>query len=254
MISSTWFGMGPRAVVLAFVLMHIAGCMPARPMNLRDVPAVAETFVVDATGPDSYPSAAAGEANIYSCRYGIALQRAHEFNPPKARMLEALLASEWPDITGRRVVLHRFDVYDNRRLKLLSQAGGIMGGAVGAVVRSSARRAGGKVYHLDRLVVHVDPDPSFVPEDENPVGCNGRGEGEYFASQISAGHSVVVTWVRLEVDGTPFHLRTFYGYQETSPAEVEQAKLEAARLTVKALVGVMKEHLEGGSGPSQEMQ
>lgn len=36
-----------------------------------------------------------------------------------------------------------------------------MGGAVGAAVGSSARRAGGRVYHLDRLVVYVDPRPQL---------------------------------------------------------------------------------------------
>lgn len=230
-----------RLCIACVVVALAAGCTPARNMTLTGVPEPARAFVTDATPPDNYPGFGAAEGNIYSCRYGIALQRAEEFIPPKARMFEALLAAEWPELQSREVVLHRFDVYANRRLKLLSQAGGMIGGIIGGSISSAANRATGTQVFQERLVVHVDPDPAFVPDDENPIGCNGRGEGEYFASQVSAGHSVIVTWLRFDVDGAPYHFRTFYPHQEDEGDDVERAKLEAVRLSVAAVV----EHMRG---------
>ncbi len=232
-----------RTLAVIAWLFAVAGCMPARPMTLKGVPPVPRAFVVDATSPDAYPAFGAAEGNIYSCRYGIAFQRAQEFKPDKARMFEALLASEWPEVAARQVVLHRFDVYSNRRLKTLSLAGNVIGGAVGMGIAAAANRASGRLVHLDRLVIHVDPNPSFVPDDENPIGCNGRGEGEYFASQVSAGHSVVVTWLRFDVDGVPFHFRTFYPYQEDEAERIEHAKLESVRLSVRAATAMVREKL-----------
>lgn len=232
-----------RTLAVAAWLFMVAGCMPARPMTLKGVSPAPRAFVIDATSPDAYPGFGAAEGNIYSCRYGIAFQRAQEFKPDKARMFEALLVSEWPEAADRQVVLHRFDVYDNRRLKMLSFAGSFIGGAVGREIAMAANRASGRLVHLDRLVVHVDPDPSFVPDDENPIGCNGRGEGEYFASQVSAGHSVVVTWLRFDVDGVPFHFRTFYPYQEDEAERIEHAKLESVRLSVRAATAMVREKL-----------
>lgn len=241
-----WAVLG-RGLVLCVGLVLVVGCMPARNLTLADVPPPARQFVTDATQPDAYPGFGAAEGNIYSCRYGISLQKTEEFSPPKARMFEALLAAAWPEVESREVVLHRFDIYDNKRLRLLSNAGNFMGGAIGAAVSSSARRATGDRVFTDRLVVHVDPDPSYVPDDENPIGCNGRGEGEYFASEISAGHSVMVTWLRFDVDGTPYHLRTFYPYQEITLDALEHAKREAVRLSVAAAVDLARDGAVAGA-------
>ena len=211
-----------------------SGCMPQRMVKMSPAPGAVASFVKDSTQAGKYPASGAGELNIYSCRYGIAMQADAEFDPPKARMFELLLAEALPGIEGRNVVLHRFDLYDNQRLKLLAMAGSGMGGIIGHSIAASAHRASGSRFVLDRLIVHVDPDQGYVPEDENPIGCNGRGEGEYFASEISAGHSVLVTWLRFDVDGTQYHLRTFYQHQSESAVQLQDAKLDALRLSIHA--------------------
>jgi len=225
------------AIVCAATLL--AGCMPPRPLMLADAPVVPLGFVTDATVVDSYPAPHAGEMNIYSCRYGIALQGAGEFQPPKPRMFEALLAAEWPEIQNRQVVLHRFDVYDNSRAMLLGFAGRVMGGAMGAGVAASGQRADGKQSGSAALRVDIDPGPIQDTSSEQAVGCSGAGEGEYLPSQASAGHRVVVTWLRFDVDGTPYHLRTLFPYPnpESPSVALERsaaAKLEAVRQSVRA--------------------
>lgn len=46
-------GLSCRPLFLAGTVGCMAGCMPARPMNLLDVPTVADSYLVDATGPDN---------------------------------------------------------------------------------------------------------------------------------------------------------------------------------------------------------
>jgi hypothetical protein len=214
--------------------LFATGCMPKRNLAVHDLPAIASPFVEDRTLPDSYPGFGAGEGNIYSCRYGISIVRADEFVPPKARMFEALLARERPAIEQHRVVLHRFDVYNNTRLKMQTMVGEVMGGWLGHSLASGARRAGGDHFVSERMIVDVNPESFEPPEDEKAVGCEGRDEGEYFASRVSSGHSVIVTWLKFDVDEHAFHVRTYFQHQAETPEERDSAVSEAARLSVKA--------------------
>lgn len=55
-------GLSCRAVLLVGTVGCLVGCMHALQMSVRDMRIVAQPYVVDSTGPDSYSSAAAGEA------------------------------------------------------------------------------------------------------------------------------------------------------------------------------------------------
>lgn len=218
----------------------LAGCASIRnPVAMPDLRPPDQMFLVDRTPPDGYPGFMVAEGNIYSCRYGIRFQTAREFDPPKGQMLAALLAEFSPRITQHEVMLERFDVYYNQRPKMLriGHAAGVAALA-GAGVYALGPGSSGDIHEgmtsLDKLLVDSSPKIARHPAGEQ-VGCADANEGEYYASEIAPGHDVVVTWLKLEINGMPYHFRTFYQFRPADKSDVSAGISEAIRRSVKAV-------------------
>lgn len=231
---------GPmRQVVIAIICAAVAGCAPINhPISMGGLQEPAHSFVVDQTPPDTYPGFLAGEGLDLSCRYGIHHQSLGEFSPPKVQLFAGLLATALPSITSHKVVLQRFDVYYNHRLKALHILGsGGLGGIVGGMIADSHERSFRQnmdVFVLDRLLIDTKPDVDRHP-GENQVGCGNRHEGEYYASEISGGHDVVVTWLKFTVDDRPYYFRTFYQFQPDSKVQIAEGIKDALQMSVKGI-------------------
>ena len=229
-----------KSLLIAACCAFFGGCaVMDHPVTMADVAAPAQKFVVDQTKPDDYPGYLAGEGNDLSCRYGIHHQSVAEFAPPKADVFAALLAQARPDVVSHQVVLARFDVYFNRRLHMLHMVGsGGVGGAVGAIIGQTNEKAAhqnANVFTFDKLIVDADPENKRNPL-QNQVGCDNEHEGEYFPSEISGGHDVVVTWLRFTVDGKPYYFRSFYQFQpDFDKAKIAAGIKEAMTLSVQAI-------------------
>jgi hypothetical protein len=191
-------------------------------------------YVVDKTKPDSYPGFLAAQGNDMSCRYGIHYQTAKEFSPPKTKMFAALLAQDLPSITSHRVVLERFDVYENNRLHALHAVGAAMGGGLISAALESAAHQNKNVFTTDKLIVDTRPGVDRHPS-ENQVGCSNRGEGEYYPSEISGGSDVIVIWLKFSVDERPYAFRTYYQFQPERREQVASGIKEAIELSLKAV-------------------
>lgn len=225
--------------VLALVATA-TGCASMRnDVVMSDLPPDTAAYLVDNTKPDRYPSFMAAEGNIYSCRYGIHHQSREEYSPPKAVMFGALLRREIPSIDQHHVELDRFDVYHNQRLKMLSIAGTGMGGFVGNEI-ARVGRVNESVFTFEKLQVDRNPGTFVIPE-ENMVGCDTASEGEYYASQISGGHDVVVTWIELRVDSVEHRLRTYYQFQPTTKSVIASGIDDAIRMSVRAAARFIEE-------------
>jgi hypothetical protein len=229
-----------KSLLIAACCAFMGGCATMdHPVTLTDVAAPAQKFVVYQTKPDSYPGYLAAEGNDFSCRYGIHHQSVEEFVPPKAQVFAALLAQARPEAVSHQVVLERFDIFFNRRLHMLHILGrGGLGGVAGAMVgdaNQKAARQNATVFTTDKLLVDADPEAKRNA-GENQVGCDNEHEGEYFPSEISGGHDVVVTWLRFSVDGKPYHFRTFYQFQpDFDKAKIAAGIKEAMTLSVQAI-------------------
>lgn len=213
----------------------LSGCVTVlNRVNMDELAPPPTPFVVDQTGADRYPGFMQAEGNIYSCRYGIHHQSRQEFSPPKEQIFAALLAKQLPALLTRQVTLQRFDVYINARLRALKGAGDMIGGGIGSLIGSTGN-VNKNVFRTERLIVETDPEHTASNPKENAVGCDHRHEGEYFASQISGGHSVVVTWLRFEVDGTPYHFKTYYQFQPESGEHFSDTVAAALTLSFEAI-------------------
>lgn len=229
-----------KSLLIAAWCASLGGCaVMDHPVTMADIAPPAQKFVTDKTQPDDYPGFLAAEGNDFSCRYGIHHQSASEFSPPKAQVFAALLAQARPEIVSHQVELDRFDVYFNRRLHMLHMVGsGGVGGAVGAMIGAANEKAAkqnANVFTFDKLLVDADPETKRNG-GENQVGCDNQHEGEYFPSEISGGHDVLVTWMRFTVDGKPYHFRTFYQFQpEFDKARISAGIKEAMTMSVQAV-------------------
>ena len=221
--------------VTLLVLGALSGCITLPAFQMSGLDAGKGSFVVDKTKPDSYPAVGIAEGNIYSCRAGIRFIKAERFVPPKAATFGALLAKELPEITFHRVVLERFDVYQNYRLRSLSGTR-VMGGGVMAAVASAADHKNNKTMDLQNFSIKSNPGDGRWKPGENQVGCDGRGEGEYYASEVNGGHDVIVTWLNFSVDDKPYSFRSAYQYQfdESSSRTGDDKVMKAIELTVAA--------------------
>jgi len=231
-----------RAALAVLLMSGVTGCATmSHSVKYEQLDASSGAYVQDETKPDAYPGFLAAEGNIYSCRYGIHHQSREEFEPPKAEVFAKLMAKHQPTVTSRRVVLQRFDVYYNHRLKALgtgtAAAGGAVGGAVGATIQSSGQSAAAvnrDVFTFKKIV--IDPDPLRKQDaTEHWVGCDDEHEGEYSARTVSGGSDVVVTWLQFTIDGTPYHFRSFYQFQPEKQGDVEAAIAAAVALTVEGI-------------------
>ena len=221
-------------VVAGFVL---GGCMPKQIVHVEAAHAGSFSFVEDATGKDDYPATPIGEANIYSCRYGIHFYVKDEIVPPKADAFAELLAESKPAITTHKVRLTRFDIYRNWRLRLLSGAGRSMGGAVGYSIAGAADNANNPTTTLERFALQENPGDGRNGRTGNQIGCDGAGEGEYFASDVNGGRDVIVIWLEFDVDGRPYKFRSAYQFNYDSVPANEKAVAEAIRETVAGVAG-----------------
>jgi hypothetical protein len=239
-----------KSPVLLAVLLCVlqAGCATvAHKVAVDDLAMPGKAYVEDRTAPDDYPGFMAAEGNIYSCRYGIHHQSVDEFAPPKKDIFAALLAKAVPGIVDQHVVLRRFDVYFNYRLKALDTAGKAIGGAVGHEI-SRVGEVNKDVFEFQKLLVDRNPEAVRHPE-ENQVGCDREHGGEYYASEISGGHSVIVTWVKFEVDGHPIHVRTYYQFQPSPGMELPAGIRDAMGMTLQAVAPLVQEEIADGGTP-----
>lgn len=233
-----------KKFLFALLPCLLASCVTvSHNVAMNDLARPARDFVDDRTKPDDYPGFAAGEGNIYSCRYGIHHQSSAEFQPPKKEIFAALIAKSVPEIAAHRVSLQRFDVYFNHRLATLNKAGNAIGGGVGAAI-AAVGNVNKDVFTFDKLI--VDRNPGAVRhEGENQVGCDRAQEGEYYASEVSGGHSVIVTWMKFEVDGHPFLYRTYYQFQPGQGIALEDAIRDAMAKSVAAIAPEVRQSLAG---------
>lgn len=229
-----------KCKLFSFILIMASLCGCASLNNnvvMSSLPTSNTSFLINKTQPTDYPGYMAAQGNIYSCRYGIHAQSEAEFSPPKATMFAALLVKALPSISKYSVVLERFDVYENNRLANLHVAGSAIGGIIGAAIVSTGN-INKDVYTFKNLIVDINP---IVKRSlsENQVGCDDAREGEYYASEISGGHRVVVTWLKFRVNNKPYHFRTFYQFQPTAKYPVAEAISEAIRLSVEAAASMI---------------
>lgn len=227
-----------RLLCVAGALCLLTGCASTvrRDVVMTGITVSAPTFVVDATQPDNYPGYMAAEGNIYSCRYGIHHLARDEFSPSKVVIFESLLRQELPEIEGRRVVLERFDVYHNAKLRVRAlvapTVGGAVGGIVGAMIQSSLEDPV-QGFALQRAFVDEDPLHHKIP-GENEVGCEDKQEGSYYASYVGGGVDVIVSWLAFRIDDKPFLFKTYYAFQPDDKARIAAALQESMRMSVVA--------------------
>src|SRR5690242_825976 len=160
--------------LLAVSLLGLGGCAAMnKPITMNDLRPPAQPYVVDQSPADSYPGFLAAEGNDFSCRYGIHFEFKEEFTPPKAQLFTDLLAQDLPAITSHKVVLQRFDVYYNYRLKLIhalgsAGLGGIAGMSVNEANQQVARQNMG-ILVFDKLLIDTNPEVDRHP-GQNQVG------------------------------------------------------------------------------------
>lgn len=230
-----------RSALILMLLLPVTGCVSLPPLAMSDLNAEDGSYVVDSTGKDRYPPFGAAEGNIYSCRAGIRHIGFERFVPPKAATFGALMVKARPEVASRRVVLEQFDVYQNYRLRSLSGTRA-MGGAVFAAVAGAADKKNNKASDLENFSIRENPGEGRWKTGENQVGCDGRGEGEYYASEANGGHDVIVTWLKFTVDGTPYHFRSAYQYQfDESTSKTADDKVRVAiELTIASVASALR--------------
>ena len=233
-------------LTLTMVLASVAltGCaVMDNQVKMDDLQRPSVPFLVDKTSPDSYPAFLAAEGNDLSCRYGIHHESAAEFTPQKAQVFAALLAQALPSIVSHKVVLEQFDVYYNHRLKALHVLGsGGVGGFVGAGIATANNQTAhqnSSVFTVDKVLIDTDPEVNRHP-GENQVGCDNRHEGEYFPSEISGGHDVIVTWMKFTVDQHPYYFRSFYQFMPEGKVMVAEGIREALQMSVNGIAPKIK--------------
>jgi len=211
-------------LLIAVWTLALEGCAALNhPVDMTDTPVAAQQYVTDQTPDDDYPGALTGEGNDYSCRYGIHMESKGEFSPPKAQIFANLLAQDLPGITAHKVVLQRFDVYYNRRLRLIH------------FLIPLGRDPNMGVFTFDKLLIDTNPEVDRHP-GQKQAGCDNAHEGEYYPSEISGGNDVVVSWFKFTVDDHPYEFRTFYQFQPSNDKKAQTDGIDAAiRMSVKGI-------------------
>lgn len=222
--------------LVVVTLLGLTGCASLdRAVAMPDLKAPAQPYLTDQTEPDDYPGFLAGEGNDFSCHYGIHFETKGEFSPPKAQLFADLLAQDLPAIASHKVVLQRFDVYYNQRLRVLHALGNAgIGGIVGSSMAEQAAYQNMGVFTYDKLLIDAKPEVDRHP-GENQVGCDNAHEGEYYPMEISGGYDVVVSWFKFTVDDHPYEFRTFYQLQVENKAAMLAGTDEAIRMSVQGI-------------------
>ncbi len=245
-------------LVSVLVVAGISGCSSLKNnVVMPNVSAPQAEYVLDHTTSDDYPSYMVAEGNIYSCRYGIHHQSLAEFSPSKVAIFGSILRQQLPSAAQHRVVLTRFDVYHNQQLKLLRMTGSALGGVFEIYFTERASVNDG-VFSSEKFQVERNPGSSSTSA-EKIVGCDQAFEGEYDASQISAFHDVVVTWLVFSVDSVDYKLRTFYQFLPASKPDIAigiedaiRMSIQAAAMLVDADISKSSNHTVGSSGPKEK--
>jgi len=232
------------AILMVLGGIALAGCtVMDNQVKMDDLQKPSAPFLVDEATPDRYPAYLAAEGNDLSCRYGIHHESAAEFSPQKAQLFAALLAQALPSIVSHKVVLKQFDVYYNHRLRTLHALGsGGVGGFVGAAIGGQNEQAAHQnisVFTVDKVLIDADPEVNRHP-GENQVGCDNRHEGEYYPSEISGGHDVVVTWMKFTVDERPYYFRSFYQFTPEGKVMIADGIKEALQMSINGIAPKIK--------------
>ncbi len=208
-------------LLLPVVVIFLSGCGTlSHKVSIADAVPPPTQYVTDKTGPDDYPGFMAAEGNIYSCRYGIHHQSREDFTPPKEQIFASLLAKHLPEVVKHNVVLHRFDVYVNNRPAALNTASFAIGGIIGGTI-AAIGDVNNKVFAFKNIIIDSDPTNITSKPTENAVGCDNEGEGEYYASQISG--TVIVTWLKFDIDSKPYHFKTYHQLQSDFSLGIQSA-------------------------------
>jgi hypothetical protein len=223
--------------LLALSILGLGGCASLdRPIDMADLPAPPQQYVTDQTADDDYPGFLTGEGSDFSCRYGIHFESKGEFAPPKVQLFASLLAQDLPTIAAHKVVLQRFDVYYNHRLRQLhaiSNAG--LGGPIVSSMNAVAAYQNMGIFTFDKLLIDTKPEVDRYP-GQNQVGCDNAHEGEYYPSEISGGHDVVVSWFKFTVDDHPYEFRTFYQFQPDDDKKLQIDGIgDAIRMSIQGI-------------------
>jgi hypothetical protein len=219
--------------LLVLSIMGLSGCASLdRPVAMTDLHTPVQQYVDDQSPADNYPGFLTGEGSDFSCRYGIHFESKQEFSPPKAQLFGDLLAQDLPTITSHKVVLQRFDVYYNYRLKILHALGNAgIGGIIGSTMAQQAAYQNMGIFTFQKIFIDTNPEVDRYP-GQNQVGCDNAHEGEYYPVEISGGYDVVVSWFKFTVDGRPYEFRTFYQFQPQDKPATLAGINEAIRMSV----------------------
>ena len=225
-----------KYIVAFLIFIGLAGCASISPSVMIGNLEIPEKFNLSTElQEDDYPGFLTGSGNAYSCRYGIDIIRSNKFNPPKEQIFYALLTKNSPDVTKHSVTLYRFDVYYNTKGRLPWITGGTVG-------RSNTKAADAKNYgyHDKNLIVDIIPETYPIETSENAVGCDGYNEGEYYASRVTDVHSVVVIWLKFEIDDRDYHFRTLYQIHPDNIDERQEGLNIAIEKSIAAISALIK--------------
>lgn len=70
---------------------------------------------------------------------------------------------------------------------------------------------------------------------KNSSTALSSNEGEYYPSEISGGHDVVITWLKFSVDGHPYYFRTFYQFQPDNNDDIAAGIKSALRMSIQGI-------------------
>lgn len=115
-------------------------------------------------------------------------------------------------------------------------SGGV-GGFVGAAIQDANEKAAHQnisVFAFDKVLIDSNPEVDRHA-GENQVGCDNRHEGEYYPSEISGGHDVVVTWLKFTVDNQPYHFRIHYQFQPENKDQIAAGIQDALQMSIQGI-------------------
>lgn len=232
-----------RLLSIVGASLIVSACSVGPEISIKEIPASFRSAINADITADNYPAFMAAEGNIYSCRYGIGLVTGEKFSPAKEHIFAAYIKKFRPDINVSQIKLTQVDIYFNQRLQLLDMAGAsVIGGAVGAAISNQARsNQTGISDRKLRLYDLVTTD--YVVPGENAIGCDGNEEGEYYASRVTGGSSVIVSWFSFEYGGKFHRYRTTYETQTEKPVTTNEDKQQAIQLALESSISSFADQL-----------
>lgn len=105
---------------------------------------------------------------------------------------------------------------------MLSGAGEDIGGVVGNSIQGSADNSNTGFTDKNLIIDDLIKNEKVVL-DENAIGCDDRNEGEYYQSRVTAGHDVMITWLKFTVNNQQYFYRSMYQYQPDEVMNMHKA-------------------------------